>query len=332
MTQPEETVQVKRVSRGTLLRSWLTWLTFSHSTYNYERLQGLGFAHAMSPIIRSLYESKEDVVGALRRHLVFFNTEPQLGAIVPGVTIAMEEQRAGGQEITDEAINGIKTGLMGPLSGLGDSITQGMITPILLALGISLASQGNLMGPVLYFILESAAIISMSYLAWFGGYRWGSSVVQRALAAQQVSLSLAANLTAGGKTVNLQTEVLDQMMKGILPLVLTLGIWWLLRRRVSPLILIGMVFVGGIDGTLLGWLGWTPTTITWQSALALALTVVLWWTILSPKVSRLVALVGLAATWGFMLSWGRWDLSLFAGTLALLWTVVRAQREARAKG
>ena len=306
----------------------------------------------MVPIIRALYKTKEDIASALRRHLVFFNTEPQVGAIVHGVVIAMEEQRASGQEVSDEAINGIKSGLMGPLSGLGDSITQGLITPILLALGISLASEGNLAGPALYFLLEGGAIISMSYILWMQGYRWGRTAVERllaggvmtcmaeaasvlgmmvlgALAASQVSLGTSANVVVGQQTVNLQVDVIDSMMKGLLPLLLTLGIWWLLRQRSSPLVIIGMLFVGGIDGVLLGWLGWAPSTVTWQSVLALALTVALWWSLLSSRLKIIPSALLLVANWALLIWWGRWDLSMFAGLAVLGWSLWRRRRADR---
>ena len=345
MSQPP-----KHLSRGDLLRSWLTWLLFSHASYNYERLQGLGFAHAMVPVIRKLYHTSEDVSAALKRHLVFFNTEAQVGALVPGAIAALEEQRANGEEISDETINGIKTALMGPLSGLGDSLTQGLLTPVLLTLGISLASEGNLAGPVLYFLLEAGAIIGMSYMMWNQGYLWGKAAVEKllaggamgrlteaasvlgmvvvgALAAQQVSLSLAANLTVGQKTVSLQADVLDTVMKGVLPLTLTLGIWWSLSTRHSPLVIIGLLFILGIDGVLLDWLGWTPATITWQSVVALGLTAALWWLLLTPgRGQRTIgtALV-LLANYALLLWWERVDLSAIVGTLVFLRSLWKGQ-------
>jgi PTS system mannose-specific IID component len=270
-----------QLKRRDLLRSWFCWLTFSHSCYNYERLQGLGFAHGMTPIIERLYTSRDEISAALRRHLVFFNTEPNVGAVVHGVTVAMEEERASGStQITDEAINSIKSGLMGPLAGIGDSLTQGLITPILLSLGIGLAQQGNLAGPVLYLLLESAAIIGVSYFSWMQGYRWGRVAVERilragllqplmegatvlaltvvgALTATTVQLTTKAVLTIGPQSVNLQTDVLDKILKGFLPLSLTLLIWWLLGKKKSPLTVILVVFAAGMIGTWLGLLGWS---------------------------------------------------------------------------
>ncbi len=187
-----------RVTRGDLIRSWMLWTFFSQANYNYERLQGTGFAHAMTPIIRRLYQTPEEIRAALQRHLVFFNTEPNFGNVVHGAVIAMEEQRANGAPIDDDAINSVKSGLMGPMAGIGDSISQGTVTPILLALGIGLAggtanisigsgsagiptltntATGNPIGAIVYAILISAAVITIGYVAWTQGYVRGRAVV-----------------------------------------------------------------------------------------------------------------------------------------------------------
>jgi PTS system mannose-specific IID component len=336
----------KRVSRRTLLAAWIRWLFFSHATYNYERLQGLGFAHAMVPVIRKLYDTREEIAEALKRHLAFFNTEAQVGAMIPAMIIAMEEERASGHKVTEEAMTALKSGLMGVLSGVGDSVTQGVITPILLSLGISLASAGNLAGPILYFILESGAIISISYLSWTQGYRMGRSavkgvlaggamrrwteaagvlgmVVVGALAAQLVSLSTVATVAVGQEEVNLQTDLLDEIMVGLLPLLLTLGLWWMLAQGISALTMIGLLFVLGIDGVLLGWLGWTPVVIGWENVLALSLTVSIWYVILAKTLKhRLWWWVGLLLAKGILLVlWGRLDLTILVGPVLLLWTL-----------
>lgn len=102
--------------RGVFLRSNLF-----QGSWNFERMQALGFCFSMVPAIRRLYpENSEERKQAIKRHLEFFNTQPFVAAPILGVTLAMEEQRANGAEIDDAAINGIKVGLMGPLAGVGD--------------------------------------------------------------------------------------------------------------------------------------------------------------------------------------------------------------------
>jgi PTS system mannose-specific IID component len=141
-------------------KSWLLWLFFSHGCYNWERMQGTGFAHSMTPIIEKLYTKKEDIVAALKRHLVFYNTQPDIGGVINGIVIAMEEERAMGADISDDAINAVKVGLMGPMAGVGDTIQQGIVIPILLAIGMNIATgghlgtatRGNIIGPLFYLV------------------------------------------------------------------------------------------------------------------------------------------------------------------------------------
>ena len=89
-----EELKVKKASKKAVMKSFLNWLFLAHSCYNYERLQGVGFLHAMSPIINDVYD-KDDVEGkkeAMQRHTVFFNTEPRLGSMIVGLCAAMEER------------------------------------------------------------------------------------------------------------------------------------------------------------------------------------------------------------------------------------------------
>jgi PTS system mannose-specific IID component len=277
---PEHASGVPRegVPARVLWGAWWRWVMFLHASYNYERLQGLGFAHALKPVIEHLYTTAEARAQALKRHLVFFNSEPQFGALVPAAVIAMEEERAAGGDISDEAINGVKSGLMGPLAGVGDSLIQGLVTPLLLSMGISLAQQGNLAGPVLYALSIAAVVLGCNYTFWSLGYRWGRLAVSRILSSGWVSLlsdgasivgmtvvggltvsvvqlSTTATLSVGQATVSLQEDVLDAILRGVLPLGLTLSCWWLRSRGVPSMRVIGLVFALGIGLTYLGLAG-----------------------------------------------------------------------------
>jgi len=258
----------------------MLWTFFAHANYNYERLQGTGFAHAMTPIIRRLYKTDDEIRAALKRHLVFFNTEPNFGNVVHGTVIAMEEQRANGAPIDDDAINSVKSGLMGPMAGIGDTLSQNTITPILLALGIGIAggkvsgtvvptiagATGNPLGAIIYVVLISIVIVAIGYTAWMQGYSRGrtfitsllrsgtidrvligagvlGNMVLGALAASFVVVNLAPTITIQNAQMNLQATILDPIFPGILPLGLVLLTWWLLRRRVSPLALLAVYLV-----------------------------------------------------------------------------------------
>ena len=119
--------------------------TFLQGSWNYERMQNLGWAYALIPAIKKLYTSKEDRAAALERHLEFFNTHPYVAAPIIGVTLALEEERANGAEIDDTAIQGVKIGMMGPLAGVGDPVFWFTVRPILGALVLHLLWQVTLL-------------------------------------------------------------------------------------------------------------------------------------------------------------------------------------------
>ena len=151
---------------------------FLQGSWNYERMQNLGWAYSLIPAIKKLYTKKEDQAAALERHLEFFNTHPYVAAPIMGVTLALEEERANGVEIDDAAIQGVKIGMMGPLAGIGDPVFWFTVRPILGALGASLAASGNLVGPLLFFFGWNA--IRMAFL-WYTqqfGYNAGSEITK----------------------------------------------------------------------------------------------------------------------------------------------------------
>lgn len=152
--------------------------TFLQGSWNYERMQNLGWAYSLIPAIKRLYTKKEDQEAALERHLEFFNTHPYVAAPIIGVTLALEEEKANGAEIDDAAIQGVKIGMMGPLAGIGDPVFWFTVRPILGALGASLALSGNIMGPLIFFFGWNA--IRMAFL-WYTqemGYRAGSEITK----------------------------------------------------------------------------------------------------------------------------------------------------------
>ena len=151
---------------------------FLQGSWNYERMQNLGWAYSLIPAIKKFYTKKEDQAAALERHLEFFNTHPYVAAPIMGVTLALEEERANGVEIDDAAIQGVKIGMMGPLAGIGDPVFWFTVRPILGALGASLAASGNLVGPLLFFFGWNA--IRMAFL-WYTqefGYKAGSEITK----------------------------------------------------------------------------------------------------------------------------------------------------------
>ncbi|GMA52814.1 hypothetical protein GCM10025857_41710 [Alicyclobacillus contaminans] len=99
------------------------WRSFAlQGAFNFERMQNIGYAYSMVPIIKKLYKNKEEQAQALDRHLEIFNTTPQMVPLILGISSAMEEENANNVNFDEQSINAVKASLMGPLAGIGDSI------------------------------------------------------------------------------------------------------------------------------------------------------------------------------------------------------------------
>ncbi|WP_156037738.1 PTS system mannose/fructose/sorbose family transporter subunit IID, partial [Glycomyces tenuis] len=257
-------------------KSWFRYYLFAETGISYERLQALGFTHGLLPILKKLYPKKADLSAAMQRHLVFYNTEAVFGAPINGVVISMEEQRAHGKPITDDAITGIKTGLMGPMAGLGDSIDWATMKPLIFALAAALGATGNIFAPFILLLLPLFQIIVGLNLATTG-YRQGRSSIQDLLRSGRVKELITGASTLGlfmmgvlsATYISLTTplsfqfgdgnepfvvqDILDGLAPGILPLLVVLGLYFTLRRRKQNLGLIALILVAiALLGALAG--------------------------------------------------------------------------------
>ncbi len=170
---------------------------FLQGSWNYERMQNGGWCYAMIPAIKKLYSSKEERIAALKRHLEFYNTHPYVSAPVIGVTLALEEERANGAPIEDQAIQGVKVGMMGPLAGVGDPVFWFTLRPILGALGASLALSGSIVGPLLFFFAWNIIRIAFLWYTQEFGYNVGTSI------AQDLSGGLLGKITQGASILGM---------------------------------------------------------------------------------------------------------------------------------
>ncbi|MBP2642981.1 MAG: system, mannose/fructose/sorbose family, subunit [Firmicutes bacterium] len=269
--------QEVRLTKGDRFRMFIR-SNLHQGSWNYERMQALGYCFMMVPIIKRLYQG-DDKVQALKRHLEFFNTQPFVTAPILGITAAMEEERANGAAIDDTAINGIKVGLMGPLAGVGDPIFWGTLRPLLAALGASVALTGSIAGPLIFFVLFNIVRLAVR---WYGieyGYVKGVNIVKDiagnklqkltegasilglfvmgALVCKWTNVNIPVVLSsitmADGKVVvTTVQDIVNQLMPGLVPLILTFGCMNLLKKKVSAIWLIFGLFAIGIVGFAFG--------------------------------------------------------------------------------
>ena len=249
-------------------------------------------------------------IEALKRNMTFFNTEAHWGGgPCLGLTLAMEEKKSRNYDaIPGEMIVNLKTGLMGPLAGIGDPVFWFTVRPILGALGASLAINGNILGPIIFFVAWNLIRMAFTWYTQEFGYKVGSSItddlsggllqditrgasilgmfILGALVNRWVSVSFAPTVSSvklsegayidwsklpegvnGIKEALLQqasglslTDVkvttlqnnLDSLIPGLAGLLVTLLCMWLLKKKVSPIVIILGLFATGIIFHVIG--------------------------------------------------------------------------------
>lgn len=264
------------INKKELVRAWARWEYYNESCYNYERMQGIGFCTAMVPVINKIYkDDKEGLIHALKRHSMFFNTDHNFGGMILGICTSMEEQKKLGADIPDEAFVSLKSGLMGPCAGIGDTLSQVVLIPVLSVIFINLATQGAIWAPIAYTILFLSIFYGVGYWMLFLGYKSGGETVIRLMEsglfnkvieiAEILGCAVAGALICsyvtfnwnivmiqeGVEIFNLQTGVFDAIVPNLMPLVLTMGVYAAAKKGIkSSTITFCTMLLGFILGIL----------------------------------------------------------------------------------
>ena len=138
----------KKLTKKTLTKSFHNWYYGNLTCFSQEHMQTFGYLCSMLPVVNELYDKQEDKAKAMQTYTAFFNTEPQIGSVIVGMTAGLEEARANGDDVDDETINGLRAGLMGPLAGIGDSLVVGTVIPILLGVALGMSDGGSPLGAI----------------------------------------------------------------------------------------------------------------------------------------------------------------------------------------
>lgn len=274
-----ENTKKSLIPKSALIKAWLVWETFPQTCYNYERMMGQVVAHMFSVIIGFLYKNNpEKRKEVMKRQIEFFNVHIEFGACILGMAVALEEQKAMGEEIPGEFITNLKTSLMSPLAGMGDTIWQGVVIPILLAVCIDLtrSGDGNILGPIIYAVVIIAAAYGLSYWNFMFGYKAGSEaimdflekgvlnklikgasimgcMVMGGLVVNYVTAICGLEIVSSTSVYNIQESFLDMVCPKILPLGVTLLVYYLMsKRRWSSVKIIGLIILIGIVGGATG--------------------------------------------------------------------------------
>lgn len=265
----------RKISKKTLTKSFHHWYYGHLTCFSQEHMQTFGYLTSMLPIVEELYPNKEDQKAPMQTYTAFFNTEPQLGTLIVGITAGLEEARANGESVDDETINGMRAGLMGPVAGIGDSLVVGTLIPVLLGIALGLSTDGSPVGAIFYTIVWNLLAYFGMKFAYFKGYELGDKAVEFLVGAQgqaiRKAIGIIGGMVIGGVAatwVSVKTSFqlgnpkkpylvlqnqLDSVYPGLLTALFIVLCWWLMaKKNLSPikvmLLLVVIAFVGVLVG------------------------------------------------------------------------------------
>lgn len=254
------------LSKKDILKTYSAWYWFLEVPHSYDRMQGLSLMVSMARPLRKMYPDDDAYQAAMQRSAQFYNTEGTVGSIINGMTLSMEEERAAGAGVPAEVMYSIRSGLMGPMSGIGDSLVWGTFKTICFSVATTLALSGNslaiiaaLVFPVsTYFIgrflflmgytAGREAVVSMLKSGLMDRVVMACSILglmmMGALSASYVSLSVAAEfmLENSAEPISIQ-GILDSIAPGILPLAVIVLVHLYLKKHNNKygLLIVGII-------------------------------------------------------------------------------------------
>ncbi|MGL5478618.1 MAG: PTS system mannose/fructose/sorbose family transporter subunit IID [Clostridium sp.] len=264
--------EVKKFTKKDINRAYFRWYGAGETAWNYEKMQGLGYCYTMLPFLEEIYKDEDELNDAVKNHMQFFNCNMTTSALIIGANLAIEEQ---GGEGVQEAVAAIKTGLMGPLAGVGDTLFGMTFNTVFGSIAAYMAIEGNPVGCFIWIFANLARILLSNFFMHLG-YKEGAKVVGTvgtklknvteaatilgmtvigALIPTVVKAKTAYVFKTGEVELPIQ-DILDKIMPGLLPLGIVFLTYWLLgRKRLNSTKVIFLLIIMGILGSVIGFLG-----------------------------------------------------------------------------
>ena len=257
-----------------ILKRMYLWSHTTFVNFNMTKMEANAFTMTMAPVIEEVYgDNIEGKKAAYVRHNAFFNTHTVPLAFIAGLCGAMEKDVADGK-VPGQTVDAIKASLMGPTAGMFDSLFFNCLRVIIAGICIGLAETGNILGPILFFVLYAGSQEIVRWLLLKTGYTLGTSFIDAifnsglmtiatrsasilglmmvgAMTATTVKFPMNWTITVGKASVEI-LPLFEAIYPGILCVGLTLLMMVLIKKGRKPIQLILGLFAFGMLGALVG--------------------------------------------------------------------------------
>lgn len=265
MTSNEKLSEKTKITKKDFWQIFFRSCTLDAS-WNYERQQNLMYCFMMIPILKRLYTKKEEMAQALKRHLEFVSCTPHIVTLLLGIMGAMEEENAKNKEFNPSSISAVRTSLMGPMAGIGDSFFWGTLLTIAIGVSVSFANQGSIIGPIAFLLIINIPGFLARYYCLKFGFRYGikffgelsdSGIIENitksasilglmvigAMVATTVNITIPLEIGINGATQTVQSYI-DQIMPALLPFSVFGIMFWILGKNIkTTTILVFLILV-----------------------------------------------------------------------------------------
>jgi len=231
-----------KLLRRTRIHVWLRLLLLQGS-WNFERLQGLGFFFAQLPALKKLYPDQQ-LRSIAKGYTGYFNTHPYLAPLVAGAVLKLEEARAANQQ-TAVDIDEFKELVAAPYAAIGDALFWGGLRPLAAGIALFFAAKGILWAPLVFLLLYNIIPLTFRVSGFIRGYQQGIHSVEffqkRRLPDWAIHTKEAAVVVLGGLSAFLVFQHLqDKEM-----------VSWLGLLTLLPMILLGLLARKGVSTLML---------------------------------------------------------------------------------
>lgn len=234
------------------------------AAFNYERMQSAGWLWAILPGLTKIHTNKEDLALSMSHNMDFINTHPFLVTFVMGMVLSMEQQK-----VDTTTIRSVRISTAAPLGGIGDALFWYTLIPIVAGMTANMAIAGNVLGPIIYFVIAFGVEMALRYAMMYWSYNLGTTAVMMMTANAKEFTHAAATLGVfivgalianygGGTQLGMVLEngetpiVIQDYLNMILPCMLALGLTllcyflikakgWTASKCIFMLLIIGIV-------------------------------------------------------------------------------------------